>query len=56
MKFRITMSFEYEVHPEFYPEGYTPEQMLEIDRGHFEGDPGRIMDHEDVRVTGEIVK
>lgn len=63
MKFRITLTAEYEVHPENYPEGSTPDAMLDIDLEEYREDPFNLADMllnlEDMRraeITGEIVE
>jgi hypothetical protein len=57
-KITITCTVEYDLNPEFYPEGLTPEQMIEIDRQNAFDDPFSFfdMDNADFQVKAEVIK
>ena len=56
-KARITVTFEYELNAEWYPEGSTPDEMIAVDVANYH-DAGSLFDvmqgHE-LTVTGEVV-
>lgn len=57
-KARITVTFEYELKPEWYPECATPERMVQIDVANYQDNRALfdvIQSHE-VTVTGEVVE
>ena len=51
----MTMTLEYEPDLERYPEGSTPEEMLEIDMGLVEDDPFTFMNSK-WKITGRVLK
>jgi hypothetical protein len=56
-KARITVTFEYEMEPDSYPEGATPAEMVAIDVANYH-DPDSLFDvmqYQDLTVTGEVV-
>ena len=57
-KFRITFNVvvEYEADPKNYPNGYTAEQMLEVDLANAEEDPFMLIEGGQWTTTAEIVK
>lgn len=56
MKFRITLTVEYDVHPENYPEESTPDAMLDIDLESYREDPFNLLDMMNSTISGEIVE
>jgi len=53
----ITCTIEYDLDPELYPEGSTPEQMIEFDRQNALDDPFLFfeMDNADFQVKAEMI-
>lgn len=39
MKFKATITFEYNVYPKAYPDGSSVGKMIQIDKDNFEEDP-----------------
>lgn len=40
MKARITVTFEYELKPDYYPDGMSPAEMVQLDVDNYQGDIG----------------
>lgn len=56
-KARITVTFEYEITPEWYDEGMIPEEMVHVDVTNYRDDFGsllEVMQSHEVTVTGEV--
>lgn len=59
MRFQITLTVDYEVNPQSYPEGSSPEDMLDIDVANYESDPTSLLllcENENFVVTGRICR
>lgn len=57
-KARITVTFEYELKPEWYPECATPERMVQLDVVNYQDTRAllEVMESREVTVTGEVVE
>jgi hypothetical protein len=53
MKIRMTFTVEYEVEPDDYSPGTTPEEMLAVDILNAQDDPQQFI--YGAKVTGEII-
>lgn len=56
-KARITVTFEYELNPEWYPEGATPDERLQIDIANYHDDCSLfdVMQLNELTITGEVL-
>ncbi len=57
-KITITFEMEYEIQPQYYPDGMTAEEMVELDVENYKGDFMLLIDHEDAKmksIEGELV-
>jgi len=57
-KITFVVTIEYEMNPGHYPEGATPQDMLDIDLAGADDDPMVWMDNEDAKwaISGELIK
>ena len=58
-KARITVTFEYEIEPEYYPDGATHGEMVALDVANYRSDYACLLDvmqSNEVTVTGEVVE
>ena len=57
-KITYTIEVEYEMHPEYYDAGITPQQMLEVDLQGAHDDPFLGMDRPEAKWTikGELLR
>ena len=55
MKAIITITFEYEMKSDWYPEGISPEEWLAIDLANFKADPIEALLGNDFTMTGELI-
>lgn len=55
---RITVTFEYELKPEWYPECATPERMVQLDVTNYQDVSVllEVMQSHEMTVTGEVVE
>lgn len=44
MKVKLTVTVEYNLVPEYYPENCTPEEMVAIDQENFNSDPKALLE------------
>jgi hypothetical protein len=58
VKARITVTFEYEINPESYPDGSTHAEMIAIDVENFRDIDGliNVMQSHELTVVGEIAQ
>ena len=62
VKVKFIIEYEYELQPEFYPEGLSAEEMLKIDIDNMNNDPLMVLDLAigdslaKWETTGEIIK
>lgn len=57
MKARITITVEYELDPELYPEGFTHEEMINSDINQIEEGDFTVFDMDDgYTIKGEVLK
>lgn len=55
MKAKITITFEYEIVPDYYPEGAAAEECLAIDLANFKDDPCEALANFDFVLKGELI-
>jgi hypothetical protein len=62
VKIKFTVEYEYELQPDYYPEGSSAEEMLQIDIDNMNNDPLMVLDiitSESLakwETTGEVIK
>lgn len=56
-KARITVTFEYELKPDSYPDGATPDEMVQIDVANYHDSDSLfdVIQHQELTVTGEVL-
>jgi hypothetical protein len=57
-KARITVTFEYELKPDWYPDGMSPAEMVQLDVANYQGDIGaafEVMQSYELTFTGEAL-
>lgn len=57
-KIKIVVEVEYDQDPQYYPQGSTPEQMLELDLRGANEDPYITIDNNNAKwtITGETIE
>ena len=56
IKAEIIAAISYEINPEFYPEGSTPDECLKIDVDNFKESPEDILLFNNILVSGRIIE
>lgn len=56
MKIKITITIEYEVYPQYFPKGATPEEVLAIDLKNAKEHICTFLDIFPHKITGEIIE
>lgn len=56
MRAQITFTVEYDINPDHYPEGATPEEMLAVDLENAEEMPYAFIDMEGMRIMGRLLE
>ena len=55
MRAKITITFEYEIKPEYYKDLDNFEEMLALDLGFFNDDPCEALANNDFTMKGELI-
>ena len=59
MKAKISITIEYELEPYYYPDGATPQEMVDIDVKNFDSNPDtlyEIMIGKNYSISGVVVE
>ncbi|MBB5508092.1 hypothetical protein [Paraburkholderia atlantica] len=57
-KARITVTFEYELKPDYYPDDATPDEMVALDVANYREGVSLfdVMQSEELTITGEVLQ
>jgi hypothetical protein len=57
-KARITVTFEYDINPEWYPDGATPTEMIQLDVANYQDGCSLfdVMQSHELTITGALVE